>query len=516
MNGAELLIKTAARSGIEVCFANAGTTEMPIVVALDSVPGVKAILGLFEGVCTGAADGYGRMLDRPALTLLHLGPGFANGIANLHNARKARTPVVNIIGEHATWHRDTGAPLAMNIEMLAGAVSGWYKTSESTAALSQDISNAISASRYGQISTLIVPSDNQWTECDDTIITKPEFEFDPVDSDSIEKAARLLRKYDKTAMILEGRALRKRGLQAAARIKAATECDLITQRPAYMDRGVGLPDIARIPYFPEPAVEMLSKYEAVVLVSTGQPVTFFGYKGLSSYLLNEEQARVEIGNGRQNAAEVLEHLADELNASVNINNSAGVLADYSRPGIPDREFNPKNICLTLAALQPENAIIIDEGITTSTTHYPLTAGLPEHTFITIVGGSIGYGLPCAVGASIACPERPVVDFQADGSAMYTLQALWTAARNGLNVTTLICSNKSYKILKVELSRAGVTSFGSQVSALVDLDRPDINWVKLAEGMGVPGVSVDSIGGLAKEFSNAQAEAGPHLIEMLIS
>jgi acetolactate synthase-1/2/3 large subunit len=282
-----------------------------------------------------------------------------------------------------------------------------------------------------------------------------------------------------------------------------------------LDRGAGLPDVAKIPYFPEPAVEMLSKYDAVVLVSTGQPVTFFGYRGVSSYLLNDNQERVEIAGKRQDAAQVLEQLADMLNAPRDLNNSTGVLAEYSRPGVPVGEFTPQNICLTIAALQPENSIVIDEGITTSTSYSSLTAGLPPHTYISGVGGSIGYGPPCSLGASIACPERPVIGFQADGSAMYTLQALWTAARNGSNITTLICANKSYKIIKVELSRAEITSFGSKVAGLVDLEHPDINWVKLAEAMGVPAVRVDSIEGLAGEFNKAMSESGPHLIEMLI-
>src|ERR1039458_6873066 len=193
MNGAELLIKTAVEAGIEVCFANAGTTEIPIAAGLDSQPGIKAVLGLFEGVCTGAADGYGRMLDKPAMVLLHLGPGFANGIANLHNARRAKTPILNIIGEHATWHRAADRPLAMNIEALAGTVSGWYKTNESPAELSQDMATAICSSMFGQISTLIVPNDNQLAECTGSEIVAPQFSFDPIRSDDIEKAIKLLR-----------------------------------------------------------------------------------------------------------------------------------------------------------------------------------------------------------------------------------------------------------------------------------------------------------------------------------
>jgi len=514
MNGAEILTKTAVRSGIEICFANAGTTEMPIVMAFDSEPGIKSILGLFEGVCTGAADGYGRMLDKPAMALLHLGPGFANGIANLHNARRAKTPLFTLIGEHATWHRAADAPLAMNIEALASTVSGWYKTSESPATLSQDLAEAIGASMYGQISSLIVPSDHQWAECDSSRIAIPRFSFDPIDPDSTKKAIQLLRTHHKTGLIMGGRALRQRSLHAAARIKAVTGCDLLTNAfPAYMERGTALPDVTRIPYFPDPALELLSKYEAVVLVDTNEPVTFFGYEGFGSYLLNENQRRVQIATDRQSAAEALEYLADALNAPSSVNDSIGILAETKRPGTPQGELTPEKICLALAALQPEDAIIVDEGLTTSFAYYPLTAGLPPHSFLTIAGGSIGYGMPCAVGAAIACPQRPVINVQADGSALYTVQALWTEAREVLNVTTLICSNRSYNILKIELARAGITSIGPNASSLIDLDRPAINWVKLAEGMGVPAVSVDSKEGLAYEFQKALSEAGPHLIEM---
>jgi len=515
MNGAQYIMKTAKQAGIEVCFANVGTTEIPIALALDSEPGIKAIPALFEGVCTGAADGYARMLDKPALTLLHLGPGFANGIANLHNARKAKTPVLNLIGEHATWHRAADAPLSMNIESLASAVSGWYKTCESPMMLSQDMAEAIAASMYGQISTLIIPNDIQWADCNNGKIATTKFSFAPIDSNLIDKAARLLREHNKAAIIMGDRALRQRGLQAAARIKATTGCDLLIHRPVYVERGVGLPDIPRIPYFPEPAIKLLSQYEAIVLVGTKEPVTFFGYEGINSYLLSENQKKIAIVADKQDAAEAMEHLADALNAHLSSTMLEDILTKPGRPVIPHGELTAQNVCVTLAALQPENAIIVDEGITTSTGYYPLTAGLPPHTFITIVGGSIGYGIPCSVGASIACPERPVIDFQADGSAMYTVQALWTAARNALNITMLICSNRSYNIIKIELSRVGVTLAGPQVSSLVNLNRPDINWVKLAEGMGVPAVSVSCVEGLSKEFSRALSEPGPHLIEMIL-
>jgi len=517
MNGAEFLIKTAVRAGIEVGFANPGTTEIPLVLAFESEPDIKAILCLFEGVCTGAADGYGRMLDKPALTLLHLGPGLANGIANLHNARRGKAPLLNLIGEQATWHRAADAPLTMDIQRLASTASGWYKTSESPLSLSRNLAEAFVASKYGQIATLIVPHDLQRADCTGGEIITSQFSFEPVNTNSIDKAAQLLRTHHKTGMILGGRALREQGLEKAARIKAITGCELITDHlPPYMERGIGLPDVTRIPYFPEAAIDLLSRYEAIVLVGTVEPVAFFGYDGFSSFLLEKDQKRIEISNEKQDVVEALGYLVEVLNANSSLKIPDNILSKPGRPEVPEGLLTPENICLVLAALQPENAIIVDEGITTSGTYYPLSAGLPRHSYLTTAGGSIGFGLPCALGAAVACPQRPVINIQADGSAMYTIQALWTAAREGLNITILICANKSYNILKAELYRAGIDSIGREVSSLVDLVRPDINWVKIAEGMGVPAIAVNEVDGLVKEFRKALSEPGPHLIEMAVS
>jgi len=517
MNGAEVLIRTAVQAGIKVCFTNPGTTEIPLVLAIDSEPGMKGILGLFEGVCTGAADGYARMLEKPALTLLHLGPGFANGVSNLHNARKARTPILNIVGEHTTWHRDADAPLHMDIESLASTVSGWYKTNQSPQALSKDTAEAIGASMYGQISTLIIPNDYQAEDCSGVEIATPQFSFNPVDSEIIDKAAKDLRGNKKTALIMGDKALRERGLQAAARIKAATGCDLITDHlPSYMDRGAGLPDAARVPFAPNLGVEMLSKYETILLAGTKEPVTFFGFKGFSSYFLREDQKKISIASNKQDAATALEQLATTLNAPPISKVPGDIFAKAGRPSIPQGELTPEKSSLTIAALQPEDAIIVDEGITTTLPYYPLTAGVPRHSFLTTVGGSIGYGMPNALGASVACPDRPVINLQADGSAMYTVQALWTQAREALNITTLICSNRSYNILKMELARSGIDPISPEVSSLLDLQSPDIGWVTIAEGMGVPAVAVSKAEDLAREFQKALSEPGPHLIEMVIS
>jgi acetolactate synthase-1/2/3 large subunit len=516
MNGAEILIKTAAKAGIEVCFTNPGTTEMPLVCGFDSIPGIKPYLGLFEGCCTGAADGYGRMTDKPAMTLLHLGPGLGNGIANLHNARRGGTPVLNVIGEHATWHMQANAPLTMDIATLAGTVSGWQRTCSTTDTLSQDTADAIAAALAGQVATLIVPSDVQWSECSNTEIHRPKISSTTIDKDSIDHAAEVLRSDQKTALILGGWALRKRGLAAAGRIKVKTGCDLLSERaPARIERGVGISATEVIPYFPRQALELLSRYQVIVLAGTAEPVTFFGWQGYPSRLLNDSQHICRISADAKSLPQALEDLADALDAPDRIDASDAGFSEIERPDIPKGKLTANNASIILAALQPEHAIIVNESITSGGAYLPLAVSAPAHTMMALPGGAIGYGMPCAVGAAIACPQRAVINFQADGSAMYTVQALWMQAREGLNITTLICSNRSYNMLNIEFSRSGITSPGQHAQKLTDLGNPAIGWVQISKGMGVPAIAVDSCEALAEEFKKALHEPGPHLIEMRI-
>lgn len=516
MTGAELLVRTAAASGIEVCFANAGTTEIPIVMALDVVPGIKAILGLFEGVCTGAADGYGRMLGRPAMTLLHLGPGFANGIANLHNARRAQTPMVNVIGEHATWHIPNDPPLAMDVDALARTVSGWVRRNGSPESVSRDFADALEASLFGQIATLIVPHDYQLSEARDKIIGEIYFAYDPVDPLVVEEAAKRLRTARKPALLVDGPALRRPGLEMLARIQQAVPCDLFA--PTFfscMDRGGDLSDVQRIPYFPEAATALMSGYDLIVNIGSHDPVTFFGYPGVQGHVLSDEQEKIYLCSRWQDGMESLARLSEALGASgQGVSPGSGQVTTRAIT-VPDGELTKEKACLTIAALQPENCIVVEEGITSTFSYFPLTAAAPEHTAMTIAGGSIGCGMPCATGAAVACPGRPVINIQADGSALYTVQALWTQAREELHVVTLICSNRGYRIIDMELERAGVAERGQNAHALIDIDGPPIDWVRLARGFGVPAVSVHTCEALAKELRIALAEPGPRLIEMVL-
>jgi acetolactate synthase I/II/III large subunit len=516
VKSAELLVHTAVVCGIDVCFANAGTTEIPIVMALDAVPGIEAILGLFEGVCTGAADGYGRMLGRPAMALLHLGPGFANGIANLHNARRAQTPIVNVIGEHATWHIPNDPPLAMDVDALTRTVSGWVRRNGSAESVSRDLADAVGASLFGQIASLIVPHDHQLSEAGDKAAGEMYFAYDPVDLSLVEEAAERLRTAKKPAFLIDGPALRKPGLEILARIRRAVPCDLFA--PTFfscMDRGGSLPDVQRIPYFPETATSLMSGYDLVVNVGSHDPVTFFGYSGVRGQVLSDEQEKMYLCGKWQDGMEALTRLADALGAPGHAISPVGGQAIARALKVPDGELTPEKACLTIAALQPENSIVVEEGITSTFSYFPLTANAPEHTAMTIAGGSIGYGMPCATGAAVACPERPVINIQADGSALYTVQSLWTQAREGLHVITLICSNRSYRIIDMELERAGISERGQNARALIDIDGPPIDWVRLARGFGVPAVSVHTCEALAKELRSALAGPGPHLIEMVL-
>ena len=516
MTGAEIILHTAADAGVEVCFANPGTTELPLVAAFDRIKSIRPVLGLFEGVCTGAADGYSRVKQKPALTLLHLGPGFANGIANLHNAKRARSPIFNIIGQHTTRHLLVDPPLNMDIASLARTVSGWYRQSESVEALSRDVAEGLAASRDGRISTLIVPADYQWTEHKPDKITLPEFTFERVDQATIATARKFLKEAKKPALILGGRALRKPGLAAAAEIQEKTGCALLMiTYPAYFDAGVGLPVVTRIPHFPEQARTLLGNFDTLILAGTNEPVTFFGYRDGKSFLLNDQQRHFRIDTDRQDVTAVLESLAGALHGVTGKNKIDSTRAKYRLPNLPSGKLNAEKMCATIAALQPEHCIVVDEGLTSSTPYYSYAPFVKPYSQLNLTGGAIGQGMPSALGASLACPDRKVINIEADGSAMYTVQALWSQARENANVITVICSNRKYFIVELEFLAAGYNCPGAEAKALMNLTDPALDWVDLSRGMGVPAASVTTAEELAGEFKAALKEPGPHLIEAIL-
>ena len=516
MNGAESLILTALNCGVDVCFANPGTTEMPLVAALDGAARMRAVLALFEGVVTGAADGYARMAGRPALTLTHLGPGFANGIANLHNARRAHSPIVNVIGDHATWHLKADAPLTSDIESLARPVSSWVRHSGSAVAIAVDTAEAVAeAMRFpGHTSTLIVPADCQWTEAGAAAGPRAVAAPPAAPDSGVRAAAEVLRRDGPNSVLfMGGAALRERGLRAAARIAAASGCRLMCETfPARVERGGAMPPVEKLPYFPEMALDAMSKSTSVILAGARAPVAFFGYPNMPSSLIPEGRSVTTLATLEQDSALALEALADLIGAP----KTAPARAAKSAAARPTGALDATTIGAAIAAAMPENAIVMDEAATTGLPFFGASLSAPAHTYLALTGGAIGQGLPCATGAAVACPDRRVISFQADGSGMYTVQALWTQAREGLNVTTLLCNNRRYRILQVELARAGITEPGTTARSLTSLGNPNLDWVALAKGMGVPGVRVETAEALSQELERALKEPGPKMIEMLMS
>lgn len=518
MSAAEAALRTAVDAGIDACFGNPGTTELPFVLALEKVPQMRAVLGLFEGVCTGAADGYARMKDAPGLTLLHLGPGFANGIAYLHDARRAHSPIVNIVGDMATWHAAADAPLSTDIPSLARPVSAWVRSSRFSTELPADMADAIAAasSAPGQIATLIAPQDCQSGPAPGPVAPRERGRAMRVTDDVIAGVASAVRRESHVALLLGGRALRACGLRAAGRIAGATGAALICETfPARMERGAMAPEVQRLPYFATDAIAMLSQYSGVVLVGAREPVSFFGYPGVPSRLISPDQNLYVLARPEEDAAGALEALVDGFpNRGVGLPKaSSQSLLDRKAP--IEGPLTREAFAAIVAALQPEGAIVMDEANTSGFAYYQLSESAPPFDWLCQPGGAIGLGPPCATGAAVACPDRPVINLQADGSAMYTLQALWTQAREGLNVTTLICNNRSYRVLAIELYKAGVKELAPETRRMLDLTGPCLDWVKLAGGMGVPGVRVDRAEALAPAFERALEEPGPHVIEMVL-
>jgi acetolactate synthase-1/2/3 large subunit len=513
MNGARALLSTLVGAGVEVCFANPGTSEMHFVAALDDVPAMRGVLCLFEGVATGAADGYGRVAGQPAATLLHLGPGLGNGLANLHNARRARTPVVNIVGDHATYHARFDAPLQSDIASIAGAVSGWYRSTARADDVAGDAADAVAAALGppGCVATLVLPADSSWSEsAAGPCPPRPRGRSAVVPADTVEEAAKALRSGERAALLLGGRALRADGLQAASRVATTTGAALLGETfPANLERGAGIPAVERLAYLAEMAQAQLEGVRHLVLVDAAYPVSFFAYPDKASDLVPSGSTVHTLVRPGEDAAGALEALADAVGAA----DDAGVAAPPGRPDRPTGALTTESLAAAVGATLPEGTIVVDEGNTAGLFVSGATAGGPRHDWLTLTGGAIGIGLPMATGASVAAPDRPVLCLQADGSAMYTPQALWTQAREGLNVTTVVLSNRSYAILNMELHRVGADGGGPLARRLLDLTDPELDFSELAHGMGVPAHRVEQAEDLATALERGFAEQGPTLIEV---
>jgi acetolactate synthase-1/2/3 large subunit len=513
MNGAESLARTLVAAGVDTCFANPGTSEMHFVAALDRVPGLRCVLGLAETVVTGCADGYGRVAGKPAATLLHCGPGLANGIANLHNAMRANTPMVNVVGDQATWHRPHDPPLASHTEELARVVSTWVRSAMDAPAVGRRAVEAVRAARSapGGIATLVLPADSAWNEGGAPATPLPVPRRARVPGDRIDAVARVLAKREPSVLMLSGAALDHAALSHADRIAHACGARLFapTQVP-YMARGRGRARVDRVPYVVDLALEKLAGTRHLVLVGARPPVAFFGYPGKPSEMWPKDCDVIELARVEEDLAGALEALADALGAPRAVPASSAA----ATPQVASGPFKPDAFGQTFAALLPENAIVAEDAVTSGRALFPPTWDAAPHHWMQITGGAIGHGFPAATGAAIAAPDRKVICLQADGGGMYSLQALWTQAREKLDVVNVVFANRRYAILQGELAAVGATP-GPASNELFDLSRPTLDWVKLAEGMGVEAVRVDTLEGFADSFRAACGRRGPFLIEFVL-
>ncbi len=511
MNGARALIRTLVDAGVDTCFTNPGTSEMHFVAALDDVPEMRGILCLFEGVVTGAADGYARMADKPAATLLHLAPGLGNGLANLHNARRAGTPMVNIVGDHATdYGRDVF--LSADIETVARNLAGWIGAPKTSAEVGRLAAEAVAAANGApnQIATLILPADTSWADGASPAAPLTPHPRGTVATDRIDQIAAVLRSGEPVAVIVGGTTTREAGLRAVSRIGAHTGAKVLCECfPTRLERGAGLPAVERLGYLGEFVQLQLDGIRHVVLVDADSPASFFAYPDKATDLLPTGCDIHVLAGPADDGIGALEALAEAVGAPV----GSEVIQELDRPDRPTGALDPETLAAGIANLLPEGAVVVDESATAGLWTTLATAGAPRHDLLTLTGGAIGYGLPAATGAAVACPERPVVSLEADGSGMYTIQSLWTQARQDLNVTTVVYNNHAYDILNLELARTGAGEPGPKAKAMFDLHGPDLDFVKLAAGMGVPGSRPATAEEFCDAFEMALAEPGPYLIEV---
>jgi acetolactate synthase-1/2/3 large subunit len=515
INGAETLVHTLLQGKVDICFANPGTSEMQFVAALDKVPGMRCVLGLFEGVVTGAADGYARMTDRPASTLLHLAPGLGNGFANLHNAKRAQVPMVNIVGEHRQGHKQTDSPLTGDIEGVARGVSDWLRTSTSADHIATDTAEAIREANAlpGRIATLILPADTAWSEA------RPHAKLDftpaaatlPNDA-RFDAALRALRSGESVALVLAGRALRAAPLELADQISQRTGAKLLAQYSnGRMERGAGRVAIARTPAPVDQGVAIFKEVKHVILIGAKVPAPMFGYPGKPDYLMAPGSNLIELVAPGDDLHATLRELAERVGA---LGRPARVESEREIP-LPAGPLTPDAVLRTVAALMPDQAILVDESISAGRTFFPASVGARPHDYLQLTGGAIGAGLPLATGAALACPGRKVINMEGDGSSMYTIQALWTQARERLDVVTVIFANRGYQVLKGELVSVGAATWGARAENMLSIVDPDISWVKLAEGMGVEGGVATTCEELARLLRHAVGRHGPFLIEAQI-
>jgi acetolactate synthase-1/2/3 large subunit len=515
VNGATRLLQTLVANGVDLVIGNPGTSEMQFVHALDAVPQMRAVLALFEGVASGAADGFGRMADRPAATLLHLGPGLGNSLANLHNARRARTPLVNVVGDHATFHRRFDAPLNSDIESVARTVSSWLRTCARVEDVSVDAAEAVAAAReaQGQIATLVLPADVAWSVATGEPERRTPRAPALVASSIVDEVAGVLRRGEPAALLLDGRALREPQLVLASRIAKRTGARIVCNTfPARLERGAGRPAIQRLPYFGEMVLGALSGLSHLVLVGARSPVAFFAFPDRPSDLVPEGCRVHTLADEVMDCAQALQALAEAVGAS-----GPPDLQPLAIPPAPTGgAIDPHSLAAAMAATLPDGAIVVDEANTAGFAVPMASAGCKPHDWLCLTGGSIGMALPVATGAALACPGRRVVALEGDGSAMYTPQALWTQAREELPVTNVILANRSYAILNMEMMRMGLGAAGPIAKPMLDLTRPEIDFATLGRSLGVPSQRAETADQLVDLLRRSFAARGPTLIEAMLA
>ena len=514
MNGAESLVAALSDAGVEICFANPGTSEMHFLAALAN-PRLRSVLCLFEGVATGAADGWYRMRNHPATTLLHLGPGLANGLANIHNARKAGSGMVNIVGDHSSAHLKYDAPLTSDIEGLARPMSHWVRRADSPLSVAGDAAAAVAQARSkpGRIATLILPGETSWGAAGEPRnFPQVSVAAKAPEAARVEHVARILRSGEPALLVIAGDATRGRSLALAGRVASHAKCRIATQFfTARLERGAGRVCLERIPYYVPGALEFLKGFQHIITVEAGEPIAFFNYPGKPSLLKPEGCVVHPLVMPDEDSVAGLEMLIEALGAG----KTDAVVQAPSSYGVPEGKLDPKSIAQGLAMALPENAILVDESLTTGRETFGITAGARPHDVLQNMGGSIGFGTPVATGAALACPDRRVFCMVGDGSAMYTIQSLWTQAREGLNVTTIVFANHSYQILKVEYGNMGFGTPGPQALGLIEIDRPRIDWVSMGKSVGCPAVRVENAADFYRSMVNSARESGPMVIEVCL-
>ena len=514
MTGAESIVQTLLDGGVDVCFANPGTSEMHFVSALDRIGAMRCVLGLFEGVVTGSADGYGRMTGKPAATLLHLGPGFSNGAANLHNARRARTPIVNIVGEHATGHLKYDSPLTTRLSDVAGPFSDWILRAQSSQSAAKDAAEAIRAARTGngQVASLLLSADAAWGPCDGPERVRAPDATARIGSKAMDEAIRMLSSGEPTGLILGGQTLGAASLECAGRIAAATGARIMAYNLVpRLERGAGRVVLETIPYPVDMALAFLKGFKNLIVAASEAPVAFFAYPGKPSVLTPADCRIHTLARPDEDAATAICELADVLAKNI----APAHVACFQKSEPARGAISSAAMGQSIAAMLLDNAIVVDESITAGKDFGAATRHARPHDLLKNMGGSIGFGMPAATGAAIACPDRKVLCLQADGSGMFTLQALWTHGRENLDILTIIFSNRTYAILHGEFVNVGAGKPGPRAERMMNIGSPDLDWCSLSRGMGVEASRATDMDMFNAQFASAMAQRGPRLIEVIL-